>query len=124
MFFIAGVSPKQRKLDFNQPVLCPECGKYGRHEIILEYNHLSLFFIPVLKWSKKYYVINTCCRSVYTIDTKLGDLIERGESIKLEETDLNLVHQGSAKTQKLCSSCGFETDENFAYCPNCAAPLK
>ena len=124
MFFIMGVSPKREELDFNQAVVCFYCEKYGRYKVIREYTALSLFFIPVLKWGKKYYVRASCCESIYSIDKDLGDKISRGENITLRDEDLNLIHRGEKHHIKRCSHCNFETHEDFTYCPKCAAPFE
>lgn len=124
MFFIGGISSKQDKLDFNQTVVCSNCGKYGRYEIISEYMYFSLFFIPILKWNKKYYVKSSCCHSMYSIDKEIGDKIARGEKIDIKEKDLKLIKKGQHYSFKRCSSCGYETYDDFAYCPKCANTLK
>ena len=52
----------------------------------MEYTSLSLFFIPVFKWGKKYYVKTSCCGS--TIFNQPGtweEKIERNEDVTLEE---------------------------------------
>ncbi|MCM8709861.1 zinc ribbon domain-containing protein [Clostridium sp. SYSU_GA19001] len=124
MFFIGGVSSKQKKLDFNQTIICVNCGRYGRYEIFMEYMYLSLFFIPTLKWNKKYYAVSSCCSSVYSISNELGDRIARGEQVTLSEQDLHFIHNGRTYFAKQCPNCGFETQEDFQYCPRCASPLK
>jgi len=117
MFFIGGVSSKQVKLDFIQKMICSHCGQYGSYEVFDEYIYLSLFFIPILKWNRKYYVKSTCCGSVYSISEELGRRMEKGEHITLTNQDLQLI-------TKRCPNCGCEIDEEYKFCPNCAAPLK
>jgi RNA polymerase subunit RPABC4/transcription elongation factor Spt4 len=124
MIFVGGISSKQKKLEFNQTIICPECGKYGRYEVFMEYTYLSLFFVPTLKWNKKFYAESTCCQSLYMISNEAGERILRGESVTLTEKDLQLVHYGRVGFSKQCPNCGFETQENFQYCPQCASPLK
>ena len=48
MFFIMGVSQGQKKLNFDQLIVCGRCGRYGHLEVYMVYSYLSLFFIPVL----------------------------------------------------------------------------
>lgn len=124
MFFIAGISSKQKKLDYNQTIICPHCGKYGRYEVIMEYMYLSLFFIPILKWNKRFYVKSTCCGSIYSISKELGTSIARGEGVTIKEQDLQQVQTGQIFFAKRCSNCGFETHEDYQYCPKCSSPLK
>ncbi len=124
MFFIMGVSPKQEELDFNQTTICYHCGKYGEYKVTKEYMVLSLFFIPVLKWNKKFYVKTTCCGSIYSIDKGLEERISKGENVAVHDKDLKLVHMGKNYYKKRCSNCSFKTNEDFQYCPRCAFPFK
>ncbi len=124
MFFIFGVSPKRDKLDFSQNIICSNCGRYGRYGAIVEYTCFSLFFIPILKWDKKYYVKSSCCGSIYSIKNDIGDKISRDESVDLTEHDLRLVQRGHTYPIKRCTNCNFETDDDFQYCPKCGAAFK
>lgn len=123
MFFIFGISNGQKKLDFSQSMVCPHCGRYGRYEAFMEYYYFSLFFIPIVKWNKKYYIVSTCCNSVYSISNELGIRIARGEVTEIREEDLVLVRRGSGYMSKRCSNCGFEADDDFQFCPKCGKPL-
>lgn len=122
MFFIVGVSSTKDKLDFNQKMICPGCGRYGRYEAFVEYTYFSLFFIPILKWNKKYYVRSSCCGSIYSISNNTGDKISRDENVNLTERDLKLIQRG--RTTKRCDNCNFEINDDFQYCPKCGAALK
>lgn len=42
MFFIAGVSPRRKELDYNKLEICDVCGSYGRYEVFLEYQTLKI----------------------------------------------------------------------------------
>lgn len=119
MFFIFGVAPKREQLDFNQPAVCPQCGRYGNYTVLLEYMFFSLFFIPIYKWNKKYFVRSSCCGSLYTINKELGDRIAGGDHLTLTERDLQLVRGGRRESLKRCGSCGYQTTEEFKYCPKC-----
>ncbi len=124
MFFIMGISSAQKKLDFVQTMLCSRCSQFGRYEIFLTYTYLSLFFIPVFKWNKKYYVKASCCQTLYTIDKELGKRISKGEQVTLREQDLNQVNNGNTYTEThKCPHCGFVTEPGFLYCPKCGSRL-
>lgn len=92
MFFVFGISTKEKEIDFTQTVVCPGCGSYGRLEVFMTYTYFSLFFIPIFKWNKKYYVRSTCCGSLFTINEDLGKSIERGERSRIEESDLHPIN--------------------------------
>ena len=80
---------------------------------------LSLFFIPCFKWNKQYFVQSTCCNTVYALDPEIGRAIARGENVEIRPEHLTEVQAGYRSTFKRCSNCGFETQEDFEYCPKC-----
>ena len=117
MFFIIGISQKEKRLDFDQMAVCACCGRYGRYEVYMTYTFFSLFFIPIVQWGKRYFVKATCCGAVCEIDRELGERIRRGEVTELREGDLHFdCHHDAVKR---CGNCGYETEEDFQYCPKC-----
>lgn len=122
MFFVFGISTKEKELDFSQTTICPSCGAYGRLEAFMTYTYFSLFFIPIIKWNKKYYIRSTCCGSLYTIDEDLGRDIERGAKSTVNESDLHPINMGYHR-QRFCSNCRFPMEPGFEYCPKCGSKL-
>lgn len=121
MFFIMGISQGEKKLNFNQLAVCRCCGKYGHMEVVMLYSYLSLFFIPVLKWGKRYFVRMSCCGESVEIDKELGRKIHRGEVTRLPE-DI-IPHKQYKDGFKKCGRCGFATEEDYLYCPKCGNPF-
>ena len=120
MFFAIGFNEKREDLDFNQVITCDICDGFGRYSVFVVYTVLYLFFIPVFKWNRRYYVEASCCHSLYELDPEVGARIERGENVKISEEDLTLIEAGrQAYSFKKCVSCGYETEEDFDYCPKC-----
>lgn len=117
MFFIMGISQGQKRLNFDQVIVCGHCGKYGHLEVYLVYSYLSLFFIPVFKWGRRYFVKTTCCNTSVELDAELGRRIERGEVTSLPESIIPDTYQYRGKRR--CSACGYETEEDFQFCPKC-----
>lgn len=117
MFFIMGISQGQKKLSFDQMIVCGNCGKYGHLQVYMVYSCLSLFFIPVFKWGRRYYVRTTCCDFSVQIDEELGRKIRRGEIQSLPEDIIPQTFRYEGK--KRCVSCGFETEEDYQFCPKC-----
>ncbi|RBP42761.1 zinc ribbon domain-containing protein [Garciella nitratireducens] len=124
MIFIAGISSKQKQLDFHQTMICPHCGQYGHYKVFMEYLYFSFFFLPLFKWNKKYYVKSSCCNCIYTISKELGSCIERGENVTLKEEDLELFYDAGVNIAGKCPRCNKEIDLNYQYCPYCGTPLK
>ena len=56
MIFIGGITQKTKELLYQAAAMvCGRCGRYGRYQVYMTYMCLSLFFIPVFKWNRRYY---------------------------------------------------------------------
>lgn len=125
MFLIMGINTGRKQLGEERMVICSRCGKYGRYEVILTYTYFSLFFIPLFKWNKQYFVTASCCGAIFSLDPGTGQRMARGETVPAEEWNLTLLQNGSGQggyggqIQKHCLSCGYETDADFEFCPKC-----
>ena len=120
MFFIMGIDPRHKQLQYNNSVfICDRCGQYGRYEVFMTYMCFSLFFIPILKWNKQYFVRTTCCKAQYELDPNIGLAIARGNDVEIRPEHLRLVGGSAQSSYKRCSQCGFSTTEDFRYCPSC-----
>ncbi|MCI9360162.1 MAG: zinc ribbon domain-containing protein [Hungatella sp.] len=146
MFFIIGINSGQKELPFHQLVVCGVCEGYGRYQVFMTYTSLSLFFIPILKWGRRYYVTMSCCGSMYELAPEVGKRIAKGEQAEIYPADLTLVKRGrrqawapdsgygdsqedcgpakAAGGKHVCENCGYETSEDFSYCPKCGEKLK
>ena len=111
MLFIMGITQGRKEFDINQLMTCSLCGAYGSFRVFMTYTVLSLFFIPTLKWGKRYYV-----------DPEVGKRIARGEEVQIRQDDLTRVTNGG-RFAKTCRNCGYTTDEDFEYCPKCGNRL-
>ena len=118
MFFMMGVTQKREDLDFVQMVTCDVCGAYGRYDVYVVYSVLSLFFLPVYKWNRRYYVEMSCCHSLYELNSEVGRGIENGTVSAIDENDLVLI-RGNRSSCKRCEHCGYETEADFDFCPKC-----
>lgn len=118
MFFIMGITDGRKDFDFSQTVICDNCGKYGRYQVFMLYTVLSLFFIPTFKWNKRYYVQMSCCGSVYELNPEIGKRIASGEDLQIKPQDLTKVGNRRGFF-KHCNNCGYETTEDFDFCPKC-----
>ncbi len=130
MFFIFGINSGQKELSSDQLVICNICGGYGRYQVFMTYTSLSLFFIPVLKWGRSYYVKMSCCGSIYQLNADVGKHMAAGEKAEISQSDLTLVKSGRREQwnaltgkRRCCRNCGYETEEDFAYCPKCGGRL-
>lgn len=125
MFFMMGITDGRKELNYSQTEICSVCGCYGRYQVFMTYTVLSLFFIPCFKWNRHYYVQTSCCNTLYELDREVGRRIERGENVRILAEHLQKL--GSGRTgytaYKRCLNCGYETTEDFVFCPKCGARL-
>ncbi|MBQ1533233.1 MAG: zinc ribbon domain-containing protein, partial [Erysipelotrichaceae bacterium] len=99
---------------------CDICDQFGRFSVFVTYMVLTLFFIPTFRWNRRYYVRTSCCNTIYELDPSIGRRIEAGEQLTIRDEDLTLVSRGRSMTShKKCPVCGYETEEDFEYCPMC-----
>lgn len=124
MFFIMGIDPRQKLLQYNSSVfICEQCQNYGRYEVYLTYMCFSLFFIPLFKWNKTYHVRTTCCGATYELDPAIGQAIASGKDVQILPEHLKRTSYGQ-QSGKRCTQCGFVTNEPYTYCPNCGKPFE
>lgn len=129
MFFMIGVTQGRKDLAHDQLVICTQCGRYGRYKVFMTFSQLLLFFIPCFRWGKKYYVQMSCCGTVYELNPEIGARIARGEQVQIGSADLHYAgrsgqYQNTAHMVRRCEACGYQTQEDFSYCPKCGAPLR
>lgn len=123
-----GVTQGRTDFDFHQTMVCDRCGAYGRYTVYMTYMVLSLFFLPVFKWGKRYFVETSCCHRTYDLDPEIGKAIARGENVSIRSEDLFEVDYGYGygygnASVRVCRNCGFSTDEDFDFCPKCGERL-
>lgn len=122
MFFIGGISNGEKKLDYVQTIVCSRCGAFGRMEVYMTYMCFSLFFIPIFRWNKKYFVKSSCCNNIYTLNENIGLKISRGENISISENDLELINCNQQIINR-CQNCGYISNDDFQFCPKCGQKL-
>lgn len=125
MFFMIGVTEGRKKFEQLVHIICPCCGNAGKAVVYMTYMCVSLFFIPVLKWNKQYYMEMDCCGCIYGLNTEKGKSIEKGEDVIITSADLtpvdHLNYRGSY--MRKCPNCGYTIETDFEYCPHCGQKL-
>jgi rubrerythrin len=99
MIFIAGISPKTKKIDQN-PRRCPVCGLHQAYYQRVDH-YFSLFFIPIIRVKKgePFIMCARCQRSFNEFRQEFSPF--------QQETDLR------------CKFCNKPVDKKFSYCPYC-----
>lgn len=121
MFLMISYADEEQSLAYNRLAACPACGMLVRYEVYMLVSVLRLFFIPVLKRNRRYFVRTRCCGAVFSLDPTVGARIAAGEDLEINAKDLHQVQSGS-RTQR-CPACGFEYREDFSFCPKCGRKL-
>ena len=119
MFFIMGINDGQKELVYNKMITCSECGAYGRYMVFMTFTVLSLFFIPCFKWNRKYFVKSSCCNTLYELNPEIGKRIAKGEDVEILPEHLTKIGNDRNSFYKRCRNCGYETSEDFEFCPKC-----
>ena len=96
MFFIMGVTQGRKEFGFAQRMICAKCGRSGSYIVFMTYSVLTLFFIPVFKWNRQYFVRTSCCGTVYLLDPEVGRIVARGGQVDIRPQDLQEVSAGWA----------------------------
>jgi len=122
MFFIGifGVQNKTEKIHTKTAVICPVCEAYGRYEIVKSYAYFHIFFIPVWRWNKRYFIQTHCCSRICELSQGLGEQIEAGESIEIEKE--HILCSDSPRI-RICPKCSARTEPSYQYCPHCGTRL-
>ena len=122
MFLIMGVNEGKKELQVNCGMLiCPACGSYTSIRVFVTYMCLSIFFIPVFKWGKRYIAQTSCCRGFLSLSYEKGRALEKGEDVTITAEDLTVLYQNTGV--KECPCCGYGASSDFTYCPHCGNPL-
>lgn len=82
MFIIFGSGTDNKKLNYVQQTRCPNCGNVCTMGAYMHYSYFSLFFIPMFKYSKSYFLKMSCCGACYELKDELGRRLEKGEYIQ------------------------------------------
>ena len=123
MFFVFGVNQREEEIDYDQTIICDVCERYGHLYLFMTYTVLSIFFIPLFKWNRHYYARTSCCNTIYELEEDTVNALLSGELHELKQEDLEVIQRGYLRSHKKCSYCGYETDEDFEYCPKCGKPF-
>ena len=121
MFLIMGINPKTKEFNQIVSIVCPNCSDLGKARVYMNYTAFSLFFIPIIKWGKQYFVELDCCGSLYELDKEKGKEIAKGKDLVITYDDLNII--GYGQYTKKCPNCSSELDDTFDYCPKCGHRL-
>ena len=140
MIFIGGISNGIKQLFYGKRLRCGVCGSLSEVRVIMTYTYFSFFFIPLIKWNRRFFVEFACCASVYELSKEKGMEILHGGEPEILPEDLTLCQRGGASgnsqetetrqeeredrsDRRYCPHCGREIEVKFSYCPYCGGEL-
>ena len=123
MFFMIGIYPGEKKLEYSPMINCPHCGRLGRLTISMVYSQLVLFFIPVFRWGHRYIGRMSCCGAEFEIDREKAEQIRAGLSVTFDGEGL-IPLNGFSEYRRTCPFCGREVSDDFDFCPRCGRSLR
>ena len=106
-----GLQNGRKEIPVNQSILCDRCGHFGHYRAWMSYNALTLFFIPVLKWGKRYYIESSCCHTIYELNREIGTRLAHGEKVEITSSDLTALNnqkmlEQMTEIKKVCDAAG------------------
>jgi len=119
MFFIGifGIQNKYRIVKEFYNVVCPNCDRLSRIELVETYDYFHFFFIPLFRWNFKYYLKARCCNSLYEVDKDYFHELKNSNTI-----DFNRV-RSVYSNPNICPNCGGFINPGFSFCPHCGQRL-
>lgn len=131
MFFIGifGIENGEKEIKNLSNIVCKKCNSNTNGKLIKTFYMFQFFFIPIFKWSEKYYIKCSSCNAIYEIPNEKGKRIENGENIDITYWDLNEVNSGLyneyySPNNNICPSCGKMLEGEYNYCPYCGTKIK
>ncbi|MBI6872602.1 zinc-ribbon domain-containing protein [Clostridium aciditolerans] len=123
MFFVGifGIEDKKKEIKTIRNLSCKNCDGVSGLTLFKVYSCFHIFFLPIFRWNERYYLVCSCCNSIYEISKEKGIRAERGEEEAITYWDLKPMEYGyyNNNIQHKCKNCGREIDSNFEYCPYC-----
>ncbi len=125
MFFIGifGIENKSKEIKILDNLNCKKCNKVFRGRLIKNFDYFHFFFIPILKWNIKYYIICDECITKFSISIDKGKAIENDDPVDITYWDLHEL-ENSNYNIGICRNCGKEVDPSFEFCPYCGNRIK
>jgi len=116
-FFMAGLQTEGKELG-SVPVSCPECGASSQMSVFSAFECLRVFFIPVLRFHRRYFIFDPKCNSTFALPEEDGRAFEAGKIGALDPSHLRRVN-ASFGFSFACGYCGAPLSPGDLYCSRC-----
>ncbi|EYE89570.1 hypothetical protein Q428_02015 [Fervidicella metallireducens AeB] len=125
MFFIGifGIENKEKEIKDIKNVLCNNCGSLTSYKLIKTYTFFHIFFIPLFKWNKKYFLISRCCNNIWEIPLDIGGKLEGEGNVTMDFNQFENITKADDNYKSICPVCGSNIHNNYVYCPFCGSKI-
>ena len=121
MFFIIGITSGTVELGLRLCGSFPCCSTLGSKAMVTcVYRQFTLFFLPLFRFGKRYFISCPDCGAVYEINREEGRRIEHNPAAEINP---NLIFRVAGRAAKFCPHCGTQVAPESLYCPHCGAKL-
>lgn len=126
MFFIGifGIDERKKEISTIQNVFCKACGSMTSYKLFKVNKVFHFFFIPIINWDKRYYLISRCCNSIFNIPNQLGTALENNEDTNINDEDLHQINSYVHSNEHICSNCNNVVQSDYKYCPYCGEKME
>ncbi|MGI5849436.1 MAG: zinc ribbon domain-containing protein [Christensenellales bacterium] len=127
MFFIGifGIEEKDKEIRNFSSVTCPDCGRLTNAILFEHYTFFHIFFVPIVKWNRRYFIRLRCCGAVYKAEIEYGrqlidDPVINFSRLKKVSSGFGGFYHDYFAT---CPCCGKSFDRSYPFCPYCGTKL-
>jgi hypothetical protein len=121
MFFIIGITNGANDLGIRKCKFFTCCASDEvMASFTCRFNQFILFFIPLFRFHKRYFVSCPNCGTIYEMSKEEGQRLESDYSAEINPDALFIV-QGASK--KICPNCKCSVAPDCRFCPNCGNSL-
>ena len=121
MFFLIGITSGSATVGSRRCGRFPCCGVYGSYAVVTcAYQQFTLFFIPLFRFGRRYFVSCPHCGTVFELERDEGRRVARDAGA---EIDPERLHRIAAPRVRFCPNCGTNVGPESHFCPNCGTKL-
>ena len=120
MFFIVGVTSGSAEIGMRGCGWFPCCGVGGTAAVTGAFQQFTLFFLPLFRFGKRYFVSCPNCGAVYEIERDEGRRVARDPAAVIRPDAIRRV---AGRAARFCPNCGAQVDPSCRYCPSCGTKL-
>lgn len=121
MFFIIGTASGTTDFGTRLCRYLPCCGKNNvRVAFTCTYQQFTLFFIPLFRFGKRYFITCPDCGAVYELRKDEGERAAANWNAEINPDCIFIVQNSYKKT---CPACKCSVNSDSRFCPNCGQRL-